>query len=150
MLTYLATKQTQEIMLFIRMWGIVTRLWSRQSGPIPHKYRRFFTSTKHSDWYRDQPSLIFNVYQFSVWWKSGCSIRYLTTHLHLELQLRITVLKLFLPVHDIVTSSRKLQLYLYWPCASKLKVHSTVVYALAKPNIRDHSMTQHFVILGDR
>jgi hypothetical protein len=32
-------------------------------GPIPGKYRKFFTSTKHSDWFRDQPSLIFSGYQ---------------------------------------------------------------------------------------
>jgi hypothetical protein len=45
--------------LFIGMCGIVTRLWADNLSQIPHKYRRFFTSTKHSDWFRGQPQEFF-------------------------------------------------------------------------------------------
>jgi len=109
------------------MWAIVTMLWVRQSRSKPHQYRRFFISKQHLDWFRGQPSLIFNGYhEFFLQSKSGCSISNLTTHLHLELGLKISAIKLFLPICAIVTSKRKLQLYLYWLCACKNTQHSSL------------------------
>jgi hypothetical protein len=105
-------------------------------------YIRFFTSTKHSDWFRDQPSLTFNWYQeFFVWWNSGCSIRNLTNHLHLQLPSTITVLKLFLPVRAIVTKIRKIHLYIYWLCACKSTQHSSLCKGKTKNQGSFHDPT---------
>ena len=91
------------------------------------KYRRFFIFTQNSEWFRGQPSLIFSGYQeFFVWWKSGCIIRNLTTHLHLKLQLTISAVKPFLPILVIVKSTRKLHIDLYWLCACKSIQHSRI------------------------
>ena len=130
------------------MWGIVTRLWARKSGWNFSSVQMIFISTYHLAWFKGPSSLIFSGYQeFSLWLKSGCSIRNLTTHLHLELQLKIAV-KLFLHVRATFKSTRTLQLSLYWLCACKGTQHSSLCNG--KPRIRDHSMTQHIVVLWDR
>ena len=81
-------------------------------GQILCRYRRFFIHTQHLAWFRGQPSFIFNGYkEIFLWLKSGCSIRYLTTHLHLELRLRITVLILSPTIHTHLIISLSWILY---------------------------------------
>jgi hypothetical protein len=54
---------------------------------------------------------------------------------------RITVLKLFLPIHAIVTSTRKLHLYLYWLCACNSTKHSSVCKGKTKDQGSFHDPT---------
>ena len=131
------------------MWGIVTRLWARKSGSSSLSTEYFSLLQNIQTGSGANPASYPNQ-EFFVWLKSGCSIRNMTTRLHLELQWRISGVKPFLPVCAIIMSTRKLYLYLYWLCACKLKVYHTITCAMAKPRIRDHSMTQRIVIMWDR
>jgi len=64
MLNYLASEEIHKYCIDVNVGYRQTRLMARQSGSNSLlKFKRLFTSTEHSDWIRDQPSLIFHWYQ---------------------------------------------------------------------------------------
>jgi len=109
------------------MWGIISRLWARKSGTNFSSVQMFF------HFY-----IIFQVVQRPIQphirWVPGVFsvIEKWLQHKksdHLPppgATIKNKCTKLFLPVCAIVTSTRKLHLYLYWLCACKGAQHSSL------------------------